>query len=619
MLFSEIYGSYFNVVAAVLSEASDGKLTDRRMTELVREKAFAESALAIPAALKSGTWPLLDQEYHSILHHKPTMPLTMLQKRWLKALLSDPRIALFDPDTTGLEDVDPLYAQDTFILFDQYADGDPYGDPAYIACFQTALKAIRKKRKLRIRFRGHTGARHSIECIPYRLEYSAKDDKFRLLATGKRRLNTINMARVHSCELLDAYYAIIDLVSGKKENVLQYLSAYLDEKIKSLKTESGIFTAEDFTYILVVPLKEGFPGMWSAIGRMLDRDDVEAGIPEMCAALDHLYYDSKNESIIESLTQVLQCNPKILLAKELLGYTYYNMQMLGNALSYFEQFEDGKPTSRIFLEGTVYFWMAWCYGKKKDCLKEEEYYRKSLEALPVGENTLNNLGYSLYKQRKFKEAQSVFEDCLRQNRDVRYAANNLVRTLLAQGKNGEAQRVIQEHERFVSKDLKKRAEKPVGKVKIAVPEPAVTDVEAETIVDIGVKKQQFSSEKLLEDELVQRMEIGIPVFGMPLRIYQKRGVYGRQFVLRNGRLDILGIDTAGDLYVIELKKDSGYDDAYAQTREYIDWIEEDVAVKGQRVFGIICLNDPTKDLIEKVKADDQMRLFEYSISYSEII
>lgn len=403
MLFSEIYGSYFNVVAAVLSEASDGKLTDRRMTELVREKAFAESALAIPAALKSGTWPLLDQEYHSILHHKPTMPLTMLQKRWLKALLSDPRIALFDPDTTGLEDVDPLYAQDTFILFDQYADGDPYGDPAYIACFQTALKAIRKKRKLRIRFRGHTGARHSIECIPYRLEYSA------------------------------------------------------------------------------------------------------------------------------------------------------------------------------------------------------------------------NLGYSLYKQRKFKEAQSVFEDCLRQNRDVRYAANNLVRTLLAQGKNGEAQRVIQEHERFVSKDLKKRAEKPVGKVKIAVPEPAVTDVEAETIVDIGVKKQQFSSEKLLEDELVQRMEIGIPVFGMPLRIYQKRGVYGRQFVLRNGRLDILGIDTAGDLYVIELKKDSGYDDAYAQTREYIDWIEEDVAVKGQRVFGIICLNDPTKDLIEKVKADDQMRLFEYSISYSEII
>lgn len=111
--------------------------------------------------------------------------------------------------------------------------------------------------------------------------------KFKKMVYGLDRSDPYNLL----------YYAIIDLVSGKKENVLQYLSAYLDEKIKSLKTESGIFTAEDFTYILVVPLKEGFPGMWSAIGRMLDRDDVEAGIPEMCAALDHLYYDSKNESI----------------------------------------------------------------------------------------------------------------------------------------------------------------------------------------------------------------------------------------------------------------------------------------------------------------------------------
>ena len=205
VLFSEIYGSYFNVVAAVLAEAADGTLTANRMTAIVQEKAFAESTLSIPAALKSEDWPLLDSDLHSVLRHKPTMPLTSLQKRWLKALLSDPRIALFDPDTTGLEDVEPLYQQDTFVFFDQYADGDPYSDPAYIVNFHTVLKAIREKRKLRIRFHGHTGARHSFECVPYRLEYSVKDDKFRLLASGKRRLNTINMARVRSCELLDEY------------------------------------------------------------------------------------------------------------------------------------------------------------------------------------------------------------------------------------------------------------------------------------------------------------------------------------------------------------------------------------------------------------------------------
>ena len=193
MLFSEIYGSYFNVVAAVLSEASAGCLTDKRMTELIQDKAFAESTLSIPVALKKETWPLLDKELNTVIQHSPTMPLTKLQKRWLKALLQDPRIALFNPDTTGLDDVEPLYKPGTFVLFDQYNDGDPYEDENYIACFRTVLQSIREKRMLRIRFRGHTGIRHSLVCMPYRLEYSAKDDKFRLQSRGKRNIHTINL------------------------------------------------------------------------------------------------------------------------------------------------------------------------------------------------------------------------------------------------------------------------------------------------------------------------------------------------------------------------------------------------------------------------------------------
>ena len=86
MLFSEIYGSYFNVVAAVLSEAAENTLTTGKLTAIVQEKAFAESVLSIPAALQSGAWPLLDSGYHMVLRGKPTMPLTTLQKRWLKAL-----------------------------------------------------------------------------------------------------------------------------------------------------------------------------------------------------------------------------------------------------------------------------------------------------------------------------------------------------------------------------------------------------------------------------------------------------------------------------------------------------------------------------------------------------
>ncbi len=132
------------------------------------------------------------------------MPLTTLQKRWLKALLLDRRIALFAPDAAGLEDVEPLYRPETFVLFDQYADGDPYEEETYIACFQMILQAIREKRMLRVRFHDHTGRRHAVVCTPYRLEYSEKDDKFRLLAVGNRRRHVVNLSRIHACELLEA-------------------------------------------------------------------------------------------------------------------------------------------------------------------------------------------------------------------------------------------------------------------------------------------------------------------------------------------------------------------------------------------------------------------------------
>lgn len=223
MLFSEIYGCYFGVVASILEEAVSGTLTAQRLTEVVQEKAFAESVLSIPAALKNGDWPLLDTENHAPLHHPPTMPLTTLQKRWLKTLLQDPRIALFSPSTDGLAELEPLYEPDTFVFFDQYTDGDPYTDPHYIACFREILLALQTHRKIRICFHGHTGLLHSVQCIPYRLEYSAKDDKFRLMTTGDRLIHTINLARIDSCTLLESYDPTVLQVPQTHLRILVFL------------------------------------------------------------------------------------------------------------------------------------------------------------------------------------------------------------------------------------------------------------------------------------------------------------------------------------------------------------------------------------------------------------
>ena len=204
MLFSEVYGKYYRAVAAILCEAIQGDLDDARLIEITRDHAFAESSLKIPAALKDGSWPLLDGEYRTPLKNEPSMPLSLLEKRWMKALLSDPRICLFEPPIEGLEDVEPLFDHGVFVYYDRYSDGDPYSDAGYIKHFRTVLAALREKRIIAIEFLSHRDRKYRGECVPYKLEYSSKDDKFRLIAKSQRgRVMAVNIARIIDCELLE--------------------------------------------------------------------------------------------------------------------------------------------------------------------------------------------------------------------------------------------------------------------------------------------------------------------------------------------------------------------------------------------------------------------------------
>lgn len=205
MLHSEVYGTYFRTVAFILKHSLAGDLNGKNLAEIVRETAFGESVLTIPASLTDGSWPLLTGDMGTPVRHIPETPLTELQKSWLKSLLADPRIRLFDPPEDGLEDVEPLYDPDVFVFYDRYTDGDPYSDPVYIRHFREILNAMEEKRKVRVRFHSSRNKRQNYVCVPYSLEYSAKDDKFRLLTSYKGKMLTINLARIHSVHPLEAY------------------------------------------------------------------------------------------------------------------------------------------------------------------------------------------------------------------------------------------------------------------------------------------------------------------------------------------------------------------------------------------------------------------------------
>lgn len=205
MLFSEVYSAYFNAVSEILREAQNGELTDRRMTQIANEKAFSESFLTIVSAIKNEEWLLLNKDMKTPIKKPPQMCLTILQKRWLKALLTDPRIALFAPDATGLEDVEPLFNASDIVYFDRYLDGDNFSDKNYIANFRVILQALHEKRKLKISYESPKRRRITGIYNPWKLEYSSKDDKFRLITNGGYFGATINLGRIKSCEMLGEF------------------------------------------------------------------------------------------------------------------------------------------------------------------------------------------------------------------------------------------------------------------------------------------------------------------------------------------------------------------------------------------------------------------------------
>lgn len=217
-LFHEYYSCYYQVVRQILSEAYEAPITQDRMRALSDQYGHSESSLAIVPKLTSGEWRFLDESFLSVLKNPDilksgVLPLTTLQKSWLSALKNDPRFRLFLTDSqlaelsSYLSDTVPLYEQDDFLYFDRYLDSDPYDSDEYRDIFHTILSALRTGHALAIVYENQRGIRSTRKAAPYQLQYSSKDDKFRLCCleySGKSysRTTIFNLARIRACHML---------------------------------------------------------------------------------------------------------------------------------------------------------------------------------------------------------------------------------------------------------------------------------------------------------------------------------------------------------------------------------------------------------------------------------
>lgn len=232
MIFHEMYSVYYQTVAKILTHIIEEGATEKDLKEIVNQYAFGESALSILPSLKSGRWQLIHQDLTTPIRHIPSMPLTLLEKRWLKAISLDRRIRLFPVSFEGLEDVEPLFVDADYYIYDQYNDGDPFEDEGYIVRFRLILEAIRTKHPIKVEMRKRDGRTVYLKCIPLHLEYSQKDDKFRLITTGCKYISVINLSNILKCQL---YHGEAIIPSEEKKAQMDTLTVEIYDERNALE------------------------------------------------------------------------------------------------------------------------------------------------------------------------------------------------------------------------------------------------------------------------------------------------------------------------------------------------------------------------------------------------
>lgn len=207
-LFSEIYNCYFQVIKSLIEQKNS--ISERELSYRIQNSCFEESILYLLPKLTDKGWGFYEKKdgvLHARLSEDFYVPLTTLQKSYLKALLSDDKIGLFLDDeeitriNATLADVEPLFAPEDFYYYDRFADRDDYADPDYKKHFRTVLSAIQNRQYVDIVYESRHHQRIHHKYLPCRLEYSVKNDCFRLLAVesraqGRKRVITLNLQRI---------------------------------------------------------------------------------------------------------------------------------------------------------------------------------------------------------------------------------------------------------------------------------------------------------------------------------------------------------------------------------------------------------------------------------------
>lgn len=192
-----------------LLKSSDA-ISQKNINECISEMGYEESLLFLVPKITSGEWDLFKREddlYISKISKDFFVPLTSLQKSYIKTILSDERILLFLDENEIkdlnilLGDVPLLWNSDDFYYYDSFANKDDFLNPKYKQNFRTLIYAMEHRQYVDIEYESRNNHRVHHHYLPCRLEYSIKNGKFRLLASGIKNNNKYKNAGIEIMNL----------------------------------------------------------------------------------------------------------------------------------------------------------------------------------------------------------------------------------------------------------------------------------------------------------------------------------------------------------------------------------------------------------------------------------
>lgn len=234
--FNRIYSTYYKIALKTIKAVNKGYISTQE--ELISYiSSFKVLQGKTPTKSKKYQSDFLDAtadlfktkngKLHTPFTNIPDdfmFPLTTIEISFLKTLLNDEKCRLIlgtsydllksELDKPAYNEIYSYFNKDNYSIFDQYINGDQalYENENYSSNFNQVLNAVNKKQPLYFEYAEDDVSKTKIS-IPEKIEYSQKEDRFKVVLNSKNR--PLDIQNVRKCEYSDK-----PLSNAKKKEIL---------------------------------------------------------------------------------------------------------------------------------------------------------------------------------------------------------------------------------------------------------------------------------------------------------------------------------------------------------------------------------------------------------------